>query len=527
MNFLIQSTTLNYKINHRIAVQLKKLYPNGRFGVIISAHGGKRKELIEQDELEYEFVHDIQNIEVDFLKQDYSIDELETFEEGIPEKSIWRLIAMDRHFGRAFCKGAHKYFDNRQITSGDVKRDDILRVVCGYIRFFKGILRDLDADVVLFFPGFHSMMLPILQQACREQGILFLGLVGARVQNNYLITEDVRCTFPKVEETYRAISEGLSQIDLVPGRQCYEAMLSAVGKAGYSYHHKSVKKRLQLLAQKKKSGLNYPYLMGKAISRSVLTWHRKRRTTSTRIKGTYLYGASYLWRTLYYNVVLDFQSKKLLSNKFYDEYDPSEKYLYYPLTGQPEYATQVMNNMWINQLTIIEALAKSIPCDWLIYVKEHPATIGWRVRPFSFYRELRGYPNVRLIPIDLENNFVVKNSQMVVAISSTAAWEAYLFHDKPIINFSRALYNITGLSKQCTDLTQLSKLIHSEYVRINQMNHSERKRRIVLLINAILKNSISLKDPIATFTGKAKPEDFEMNAETIAQGIKKHIGELN
>tara|TARA_B100000315_G_scaffold204581_1_gene198003 strand:+ start:208 stop:879 length:672 start_codon:yes stop_codon:yes gene_type:complete len=218
-----------------------------------------------------------------------------------------------------------------------------------------------------------------------------------------------------------------------------------------------------------------------------------------------------------------------LSRSFYDDYDPDVKYLYYPLTGQPEYATQVMDNMWINQLTIIEALAKSVSFDWKIYVKEHPGTIGWRVRPFSFYREIRQYPNVRFIPIDTESIQVVKNAQMVVAISSTAAWEAVLFHDKPVITFSKTVYNVTGLAKQCSDLTELSRLIHDECKRIRSIGTEERRRRIVALINALLLHSVWINDPPATFSdmdSEGFPEaELESNARTIANTINKYVNE--
>jgi hypothetical protein len=216
------------------------------------------------------------------------------------------------------------------------------------------------------------------------------------------------------------------------------------------------------------------------------------------------------------NFLLAYQSKKLLTEKFYDKFDPDVKYLYYPLTGQPEYATQVMSNMWVNQLAIVEALAKSVPVDW-------------RVRPFSFYKEIREYPNVRLIPIYIKNQEAVKNSQMVVTIGSTAGWEAVLFYNKPVINFSRALYNITGLSVQCSDLTELSNLISDEYKRMKTISNDERKKRLVALIQAIINHSVDLDNPknILNVHGirKLSEKDVMSDASKIALAYKKYIDE--
>ena len=529
MNFLIQSTTLNYKINHRIAVHLNKLYPASRFGVIISSHGDKKRFLEEQTDVPYEFVHDVSNLESEFLNEPWSSEELAIFEESIPEKSLWRFIAMDRYWGRAFCKGASQYFDRRERLDAPVTEESILRVAYGYSRYFTKILTEFDADVVLFFPGFHSMMNPILEQCCKNLGVIHVAIVGARLKNHYSISPDSHCTFPHIEETYRQIVKGEIEIDLSPGEQCYEELMtSASGGQGYSYHSEMVSKIFANLSKKKGAQPGYGYLLAKSVAVTTIEWYRNRKLQREKINGIGPYNLKYYYSQVIHDLLLNYQRKKLVDPKFYDHYDPTAKYLYYPLTGQPEYATQVRENMWINQLSIIEALAKSVPFDWKIYVKEHPGTVGWRVRPFSFYKELRSYPNVRLIPIYLENSAVVKNAQMVVSITSSAGWENFMFHGKPSISFGNNLYNVTDMSAQCSDLSQLSRLIHDEYKRVNAIHPEERKKQLVALVNAILLHSFALEDPLKTFTGNvadpSSDREFNKNAEIIAMGIQRYIG---
>ena len=141
--------------------------------------------------------------------------------------------------------------------------------------------------------------------------------------------------------------------------------------------------------------------------------------------------------------------------------------------------------MWINQLSIIEVLAKSVPFDWKVYVKEHPSSPGNKVRPPSYYKEIQSYPNVELLPMDIDSHVIIKNSQMVVVVSGTSGWEAVLLHDKPVIHFAREFYEISGLSKTCDNPISLSNLINSEYKRINKISKEERKRRLTCLINAL------------------------------------------
>ena len=80
MNFLIQSTTLKYKINHKIALCLKELYPEGKFGVIISSHGNKKKFLEDPNEIKYEFVYDISDIKID---DEYDMNKSNILEKGL------------------------------------------------------------------------------------------------------------------------------------------------------------------------------------------------------------------------------------------------------------------------------------------------------------------------------------------------------------------------------------------------------------------------------------------------------------
>jgi len=530
MKFLIQSTTLNYKINHKIASYLSELYAGSKFGVIISSHGNKKKFLEDQNEVKYEFIYEISNIAYRFIKEDINLEELRRFEETIPEKSLWRFIAMDRHWGRPFCKGASKYFDRREIVEGAATHQDILKVAYGYIRYFEQILTDFEIDVVLFFPGFHSMLAPILEQCCKNMNILHIALVGAKVKNYYSLSPNKHCTFPQIENTYKKIIKNDLDVDLSPGEQCYQEFLASADKgSGYSYHKKMVDEIHTDLFRRQKEYIGYFISLSKILIRSSMSLYKHQQGKVTINHDPNAHNLKYfLMRTLD-DLIKHYQSKRLLSDNFYDKFDPGIKYLYYPLVAQPEYATQVIDNMWINQSTIIEALAKSIPYDWNIYVKEHPGTIGWRVRPFAFYKEIREYPNVRLIPIQLKNLEVVKNAQMVVTGSSTAGWEAILFENKPVINFNTALYNVTGLSRHCSDLTKLANTIHDEYKRRNEISAEERKRKIVALLNAIIMHSVSVDDPLDTFRGtiegKSGKQTFENNARKISVAIKKYIDE--
>ena len=136
--------------------------------------------------------------------------------------------------------------------------------------------------------------------------------------------------------------------------------------------------------------------------------------------------------------------------------------------------------------------------------------------------------NVILNPIRIQNSHeIMKNSQMVVVVSGTSAWEAVLLYDKPVIHFAREFYEILGLSKTCDNLLSLSSLINSEYKRINKISKEERKRRLICLINAIILDGFWIENPLSLGLTPIQPTEMEItvNSKTIAKAIKKYMDE--
>ena len=71
---------------------------------------------------------------------------------------------------------------------------------------------------------------------------------------------------------------------------------------------------------------------------------------------------------------------------------------------------------------LIETLAKSIPHDWVVYVKEHPGVLTDRIRPMNFYKQIEKLPNVFLSPLYTPSHEIISNAEMVAVISGTSCW---------------------------------------------------------------------------------------------------------
>lgn len=130
-----------------------------------------------------------------------------------------------------------------------------------------------------------------------------------------------------------------------------------------------------------------------------------------------------------------FIRRRLYKTKtLFDDPVAGEPYVYMPLHLIPESTTFSMAPFWINELTTIEIVSKSIPAGWRLYVKEHQAMLG--ERSMEFYKKVRNIPNVRLVRFNYYDDPKpwIENARAVITITGTSAYEAALL-GKPAFVF--------------------------------------------------------------------------------------------
>jgi hypothetical protein len=137
--------------------------------------------------------------------------------------------------------------------------------------------------------------------------------------------------------------------------------------------------------------------------------------------------------------------KKKCRSSFIDrncirEINKDEKFVYFPLHYEPERLLYVQAPLYTNQLEVITNIAKSLPIEYKLYVKEHPAMLvqGWRKT--SYYKQIMDLPNVRLIHTSVNYKEIIKKSSLVITIAGSSGLEA-AFLNKPSIVFADVSYS--------------------------------------------------------------------------------------
>ncbi|HEY0234809.1 MAG TPA: hypothetical protein VGC86_07135 [Afipia sp.] len=124
--------------------------------------------------------------------------------------------------------------------------------------------------------------------------------------------------------------------------------------------------------------------------------------------------------------------------------DLSVPFIYVPLQYQPEVSTSPLGGSYVNQLLLVELLAKSAPTGWSIFVREHPFTFdkkgsGELTRDFDFHRKISSLPNVRLVPLEVPAFDLIDAAKAVATVTGTSGWEA-IIRGTPALVFGQAWY---------------------------------------------------------------------------------------
>jgi hypothetical protein len=180
---------------------------------------------------------------------------------------------------------------------------------------------------------------------------------------------------------------------------------------------------------------------------------------------------------------------KIIKNKFqkYFEIRKREKFLnsnsikkieddnfiLFPMQSMPEAKVLTISSFYSNQIVLIENIAKSIPINTILYVKEHPIQKTKLWRSVEFYKKINAIPNVKLIHPSVNSQELIAKTKAVILISGGTGFEA-LFHKKPIILFSNEIYEelstVTKVSTFDNLHNDISKAIKNFKFDVKEIN---------------------------------------------------------
>jgi len=165
------------------------------------------------------------------------------------------------------------------------------------------------------------------------------------------------------------------------------------------------------------------------------------------------------WKNIKY--VLTSPNLRKTRKKFLDtltEKLPEKPFVYFPLAVDMERNLLINAPFYTNQIELIRHIAKSLPINFTLVVKENPAQISRDWRPLSDYKEIMDIPNVSLISPNVSYDKILEKSSLIILIGGTTGFEA-AFYGKPSIVFSDMIYSLVPSIFRIKNLEELPHLI--------------------------------------------------------------------
>jgi len=160
-------------------------------------------------------------------------------------------------------------------------------------------------------------------------------------------------------------------------------------------------------------------------------------------------------------------TRKLYRKKFLDknaihEIINEKPFVYFPLHVEPEMNMLLSAPFYTNQIEIITNIAKSLPVNYTLLVKEHPIMKFRRWRKVTYYQKIMSLPNVKLVHPDVKSEEILKNCSLVLTISGSSALQA-AFYEIPSIVFSDTVYSKLPFVFRIRNLEDLPKIIRKSF----------------------------------------------------------------
>ena len=162
----------------------------------------------------------------------------------------------------------------------------------------------------------------------------------------------------------------------------------------------------------------------------------------------------------YFEHLMEFENQQI---------DIEQRFIYFPLQLQPEMTTSSLGGKFRDQLLAIEELARMLPDDVKIYVKENPKQGAYSRGPLFFHR-LNRIPNVVFMPSFANTNTLIAHCEAVATITGTVGWEAVRKGKKAIVFGNTWYSSFPGVFRWTSKLkyadVEKSKIKHEQLEKI-------------------------------------------------------------
>ncbi len=433
--FIFQARRWGRSVGHFLA---KKLTAEGCQLGALTFKKGTHNFLLKQTEVNYQSIIFHDEIVADpkaYLKgKRYSLKEIC---DDLEIDSIWPLVSTLR--GHVKCYRDKYYYSFRQNLSDR----EIIDYIQACYKLLKEVFDDFRPDVIL---SANFVILPYLMFNLygKKKGVEMLAVTDSKISGVNIFTTSYQCDQGPFYNRVDELNQGLAE---TKNRARAKNYIAEFRKSFKEPKTAVILEESQTLKKKIRHWLS-PYY-------HIYRWYLKPPKEIRKNLGpTIDYRPPRIILRDHY--CHDFYQRFMKKYRYYP-FENLGKFVYFPLQVQPEEVIDVMAPYFTNQIEIARLVAMSLPGDYTLAVKEHPAMVG--MRPPSYIKKIARTPNVKLIDYRIPSEKVLQKTSLVVSPSSTTLVEA-AFYNKPAIQLGDmgTPLKMPNIFKH-TDLTTISRKI--------------------------------------------------------------------
>jgi len=329
---------------------------------------------------------------------------------------LWKLTINERHF--------YKYNKFYKFTT-----NHILKILEQECKLFESILDEIKPDYLFINePPFHYQKLFV--ELCKAKKIIVLSLHISKYKTSMIIVENNKTfDFPK-------------NLDSIKPEELSEDRLD-------DDYNKGSKKwgedRTYSLSNKLKALKDYIFI-----------------SDSKNVQTNFTYYGRKKYKVILETIALSFRRRKrynYLKNNSERTVNLDTPFVYFPLGIDDDVALLHNAPFFTDQVEVVKHVAKSVPIDYKVYVKDHihGHFRGWR--DIKQYEEIKNIQNVNLIHPSFSSRKLIKNCKIVISVNSGGSTVEAAYENKPAITFTEQPINIIPTVYKVESLTKLHQLI--------------------------------------------------------------------
>jgi len=441
-------------------------------------------------------IDDLNVLEKQWLTRPYERESLREYEKLLGANIVNRIIQSDRLVGWKYIRGG--VIPKTPLADICENDENQYRYIYGLLDYLFQWFRDEKPNIVFTYAVAGAFTLA-LSLVAKHFGVEYRRLHEIRLGNRCILDSSVINMADPLRDFYHRAREDENLVADV--REQARAQLNKMREKPElpDYH-----------VLTRKAVLTLPPLKDFAA----LLW----RTMTRRPPDSLAY--PYHMKRFYWELRRYLKARQLLSSGPFEDLEPlfKDSFVYYPLQYDPEATTMVLAPHATNQLTVIEALAKSIPAEWKIVVKDHYTMLGRR--PGDFYKRLKEIPKVHIVSPAANTFDLIRACEMVAVVTGTAGWEAMQMGKRVLCMGPAHYQNVDEGFVYETNFSQLAEAVERA---LSIPPASD--RALELYLACMIKGSFPLPAPILNDVS-ISDQYLEEQVETIDAIVDGLVGSL-